>query len=97
MAFTPILSSKSAHATGKPGSNIPGARSAPVLGDVPEGVQGGEALLDRIGRASGLAVRISDAHGVGGSILYGLNAVLEMERTWLSRDRWTSSPWQLGR
>lgn len=71
--------------------------SAPVLGDVPEGVQGGEALLDRIGRASGLAVRISDAHGVGGSILYGLDAVLEMERTWLSRDRWTSSPWQLGR
>lgn len=53
----------------KPGSNTPGATLFSILGDLLEGVEGGEALLDRIWRASGLAVRIPDAHRVGRTIL----------------------------
>ena len=46
--------------TGSPGGIIPSEKRI-----IPDGVEGGEALLDGVGRPRGLPVGISDAHCAG--------------------------------
>lgn len=62
MAFTPILSSKLAHATGKTRALYDIDIFFNSFRDSPDGIKRGEPLLDGIWRPRRLPVGISNAH-----------------------------------
>ena len=62
MAFTPILSSKLAHATGKTRALYDIDIFFNSFRDSPDGIKRGEPLLDGIRRPRRLPVGISNAH-----------------------------------
>lgn len=62
MAFIPILPRRLAHATDKTQPKYHNKIDFVDFRNLPDGVQGGEPLLDGVWRARRLPLRISDAH-----------------------------------